>query len=118
MTMQRKRGVEAEVWKRILHTDNRGNKQYRPRPLTEEPDYKVKVWIFPQRSSRAEVPGQQQIDVIRIGIKPDIEDVGLWSIVRLLDDYWDVVAPPAYHHGTRRTRHLSMDLRRRPNASG
>jgi hypothetical protein len=37
--------------------------------------------VIPQRSSRAEVPGQQVIDVVRLIVKDDLDGVTLWSRV-------------------------------------
>lgn len=112
MTYQRRRGLPATVYRNKLVTDNRGNQQWEPD--LDDPHH-VKVWIFPQRSARAEVIGQQQINVIRIGCLPDLEDVGLWSRVDLLGKSWDIAAPPSYHHGSsRHVRHWSIDLRERP----
>lgn len=112
MTIQRRRqGIPAKIWKIASQQDNRGNVH---KVLSEDPPHEVKVWVFPQRSARAEVPGQQHINVIRIGVRADITDVELWSRVEIFGRLWDVVAPPAYHHGTRATRHFSIDLRERP----
>lgn len=91
--------------------DRRGNKirvADKTRPI------KTKGWVMPERSSRAEVPGQQKINVIRIGITANLAGVEIWSEVEYDGKVWDVVTPPGYHHGTRHTRHWSMDLRERP----
>lgn len=111
-TYQRKRGLPARVWTVEQTTDNRGNKH---EVATETDAITVKVWVFAQRSARAEVPGQLGINVIRIGVDADLEGVDLWSRVEVMGKVWDVVTPPAYHHGTRHTRHWSLDLRERPN---
>lgn len=112
MTYQRRRGIPALIWKNIERTDARGNKQ-----LVAEADgpHSVTVWVYPQRSAKAEVPGQQKINIVRIGVAADLEDVDLWSRVQLQGKMWDVVTPPAYHHGTRHTRHWSIDIRERPS---
>ncbi|WP_327293446.1 phage head-tail adapter protein [Streptomyces sp. NBC_01198] len=109
--MQRRRGLKAKVWKTAVTTDRRGNTVT---AAIEDGPYEVKVAVIPQRSARAEVPGQQQINVIRILVDPNLPDVNLWSRVELLGSTWDVVTPPAYHHGSRRTRHWGLDLRERP----
>jgi len=111
-TYQRRHGLPARVWTVVQKTDDRGNKHD---VATEAGAHDVKAWIFSQRSARAEVPGQQAINIIRIGIDAGLIGVGLWSRVEILDKSWDVVTPPAYHHGTRHTRHWSIDLRERPN---
>lgn len=109
MTHQRRRGLKAFVWRIVEKTDSRGNTHRAPERSTEP----VTVWIFPQRSAKAEVPGQLDITVLRLGTKV-LEGVDLWSRVEILDREWDVVTPPEYHHGTRHTRHYSFDVRERP----
>lgn len=112
-SLQRKRGTKAIVYSQKMVDDNRGN-----HVLGVDMDNGVEVVgaFIPQRSARAEVPGQAVINVTRMIVKHDIPgvDVGLWSRVFWNDRYWDVVTPPAYHHGTRHTRHWSIDLRERP----
>lgn len=111
-TYQRRHGLVARVWTVEEKTDSRGNVH---NIATEDNASEHKVWIFAQRSARAEVPGELGINVIRIGIDADVAGLELWSRVELLGKVWDVVTPPAYHHGTRHTRHWSLDLRERPN---
>lgn len=79
-------------------------------------DYATPAASFPQRSSRAEVPGQQQIDVVRLIVEELPEDAGLWAICEWNGDLWDIVGPPAFRQGTRHTRHWSVDIRRRPDS--
>lgn len=92
-------------------TDARGNKTLAPDPTSP---HQVRAAFIPQRSSRAEVPGQQEINVIRMIVAPHLLGVGLWSRVEYDGKFWDVVTPPMYHHGTRHTQHWSIDLRERP----
>ena len=54
------------------------------------------------------------INVVRLIMDPNIQDMDLWSRVEFNDRQWDVVTPPGYHHGTRHTRHWSIDVRERP----
>ncbi|WP_073839544.1 phage head-tail adapter protein [Micromonospora sp. CB01531] len=109
--MQRRRGQAARVWRTKVVTDNRGNKI-----KAADPDsvFEVRAVFIPQRSARAEVPGQQQINVVRMLVSADLDDVDLWSRVEWNGKLWDVVTPPAHHHGSRHTRHWSIDLRERP----
>lgn len=111
MSRQRRRGQWVDVWKTKKVTDRRGNEV-----IVADPDgpYRVRAAFIPQRSSRAEVPGQQEINVTRMIVDPDLPDVNLWSRVDWNGSQWDVAAPPAYHHGTRHTRHWSIDIRERP----
>lgn len=109
--MQRRRGQLARIWKTAVTYDNRGNEV---RVANPDDVHEVRVWAIPQRSARAEVPGQMHINVIRIGTAADLPDVDIYSRVEYAGTVWDVVTPPAYHHGTRGTRHWSIDLRERP----
>lgn len=112
MTRQRRRGQSIIVYPRMKTIDGRGNEYLtpdlsKPRAMTAA--------VVPQRSSKAEIPGQQQIDVVRLIVDPDLApDVGLWGRVHYAGEDWDIAAPPAYHHGSRGTRHWSIDIRRRP----
>lgn len=100
-----------KVWKTETVIDDRGNEV-----RTWDPDNYTTVTVaqIPQRSQRAEVPGQVAINVVRIIVDPNIPDVDLWSRVEMNGRQWDIMTPPAYHHGTRHTRHWSLDLRERP----
>lgn len=109
---QRRHGLVAQVWPSHDITDSRGNTQ-RQVDLDADPIV-VRCAIIPQRSGRAEVPGQLAINVVRMIVAPDLEDVDLWSRVAVAGSTWDVVTPPAYHHGSRKVRHWSIDLRERP----
>ena len=111
MSLQRRRGQAITLWPVTEAVDRRGN---RVRAADEANAITTKGWVIPQRSARAEVVGQQQINVIRIGIAADLAGIELWSNVVYGGKDWDVVTPPAYHHGTRHTRHWSIDLRERP----
>lgn len=111
MSYQRRRGIKAKVWKTKTVVDNRGHSI----TSVDEDNWSiVPVAQAPQRSARAEVPGQVQINIVRIIVDPNIPGVNLWSRVELNGSLWDVVTPPSYHHGTRHTRHWSIDLRERP----
>lgn len=99
------------VYKTMTTTNRRGNTVKAP---DADGPYTRKAAIVPQRSSRAEVPGQQQINVMELIVDYDLADVELWSRVDFDGKVWDVVAPPAPHYGTRQTRHLSIQIRERP----
>jgi hypothetical protein len=111
VTVQRRRGQPARIWKTKVTIDKRGN----PVVLADaDGPHEVRACFIPQRSARAEVPGQAQINVTRMLVDADLDDVSLWSRVEWNGRQWDVVTPPAYHHGTRQTRHWSVDIRERP----
>ncbi|WP_218839769.1 phage head-tail adapter protein [Streptomyces sp. WZ.A104] len=111
MSVQRRRGQKARVWKTVEVVDQRGNTVHVADPTSP---IDVRAAFIPQRSARAEVPGQQQINVARMIVDAHLQGVSLWSRVEYNGATWDVVSPPAYHHGDRRTRHWSLDIRERP----
>lgn len=109
-SMQRRRGTTIRIYKTVEVTDNRGNKSRLPGD-----DYiETKAAWLPQRSSRAEVPGEAQINVVRLILAPDLEDVDLWSRIEALGKVWDIVTPPLHVVGTRHTKHWLVDIRERP----
>lgn len=113
MTYQRKRkGTDAIFYPIVKQADNRGNER---KVHDESNPIHRKVWQIPQRGAKAEVTGQQTINVVRIGVATDVPGVALNSRVEFDGKVWDVVSPPALHAGGgRHTRHYSMDVRERP----
>lgn len=111
-TYQRRRGREITFWRTVRTTDSRGNIVYVADPSTK---VTVRGAVIPQRSSRAEVAGQVEIDVTRVIVDADIPDVTLWTRAELDGEEYDIVAPPALHYGTRKVRHWTIDLRQRPS---
>lgn len=113
MTYQRRRhGIDAIFNPIMVGIDNRGNERKVHNPDVELP---ARIWIFPQRGAKAEVTGQQTINVVKIGCTTDLPGVALHARVHFLGKEWDVVSPPALHWGAaRHTRHYAMDVRERP----
>lgn len=101
----------AKVYPTKVTTDSRGNKHHAP---DMDNPIDVTAAFIPQRSARAEVTGQQQIQVTRMILSSEVPGMDLWSRVEWRGEFWDCVTPPQYHHGTRHTRHWSIDLRERP----
>lgn len=112
MSVQRRKGVEIKIWPEMNVRDARGNDSLQAN-LEVEP-YVMRGAAIPQRSSRAEVPGQVEINVVRIIVPVLADDVGLFSRIEFLGAQWDVASPPAFHAGSRLTRHWSIDCRKRP----
>ena len=113
MSVQRRRGETALVYPLVWTADNRGNRLLAP-AFEAEPT-PVRAAIVPERSSRAEVPGQQQINVVKMIVDGGTPDIHLWGYVEAHGKKWDIAAPPEFHRGTRRTRHWSVTLRERPS---
>jgi hypothetical protein len=111
-TWQRKHGQPAIIHPYKTVTDSRGHEV---RVVDLDVSIPVVAVFIPQRSQKAELAGQQQIQVVRMIVRHDIPNFELWAQVEWAGAFWDVAAPPAYHHGTRHTRHISADLRLRPS---
>ena len=119
MTMQRRRGQEAVIVVSERTVDHRGNASARPSPTS--PRFRTRAWEYADRSSKAEVPGQAEIDIIRIGISsndPLASRIDTTSRVYWDGRWWDIVSPASFHPGPRQTRHYSLSLRRRPDNGG
>lgn len=113
MTYQRRRkGHDAVFYPVVKVIDNRGNEK---KVHDETNPIHRKVWIIPQRGAKAEVTGQQTINVVRIGVALDTPGLALNARVEFDGRVWDVVSPPAERSGGgRHTGHLMMDVRERP----
>ena len=109
---QRARGQEAIVYPSKVIVDDRGNKV---EVVDMDSPIPVTAAFIPQRSQRAELPGQQDIDITTMIVDAELPGVDSWARVHWRGSMWDAVVPPAYHHGTRHTRHVSIALRRRPD---
>lgn len=112
-SFQRRRGHWAKIWP-IKLVENARNDNQLEADLNAEP-YLRRVVMIPLRGSKAEVPGQQQIELYTMIVADDMPGFGLQSRVEVFGKQWDVAAPPVLRTGTRHTRHLSADLRKRPN---
>lgn len=112
-TWQRRRGQKAYLYERIQRTSTRGN-------ITWEPDINgptqaVRVAESHDRSSQAELVGQQVIEVRQLIIKTHLTNPQVWGMVFFDGQWWDIESPPAYRHGTRHTRHWTVKIARRPD---
>lgn len=111
-SVQRRRGRIAVIYRSELIEDRRGNKQ---RQAVEENPHRVRALQIPDRSARAELPGQQQINVVHILVPADLDGVDIYSRVEWDGKTWDIPAPPQHHEGTKHTKHWSIPLRERPS---
>jgi len=114
---QRRLGLDAIFKPTIVITDRRGDEV---RIADEDPSHwiKTKCWMITNtnRTSRAEVPGQLEIDSYKIGIKADIPGIDLWSRVIIDGEEYDVLTPPYRYNGTKQVRHWSLMIRQRPDS--
>lgn len=114
MTVQR-RGllrVKIEIWPTVERTNRRGD-VVRGADVDAEP-FVTYGSVSALRSQRAEVPGQQEVDIVRIAFNAPIPGLDTTSRVRIGESLYDVVTPPSKRHGSRHVQHWTVDLRRRP----
>lgn len=111
MSVQRKRGQRFTYYPKVTTVDSREN-----RTITVDMDSprKARGAFIPDRSSRAELPGQQRVEVYKLIVSDKLLDIDLWGLVEWRGAYWDVSSPSMYRHGTRQVRHQTAEIRRRP----
>jgi|SRR5690606_15785283 len=112
MTYQRRRGQRALVYVAQDVTDSLGN--HHREPDLDNP-IEVRAAFSFERSNRAEVPGQQQVNVINMVTTQDIPGIDMWGRVWWNNSWWDIESPPAWRFGSRHVRHLTIQLRERPH---
>lgn len=112
-SMQRRRGEKIRLYRATETRDRRGNRT--KVPLGEYID--VRCHESHDRSNRAEVPGQLEIDMIQVRLPVDVH-AELWTVAKYRDSWWDVSAPPARRVGNRHTAHQTAILRKRPGQMG
>lgn len=110
-THQRRHGQLATVFKTLETVDRRGNRVV---VVDEEDPLTVKAVFIADRSSRAELAGQMEINVYQMLIDADV-DVSLWARVEWSGATWDVVNPAAQRFGTKHVRHQTILIRQRPS---
>lgn len=111
VSIQRRRGHLVTIFPSKTVTDSRSNSLD---VVDWDTPHILRAAVIPQRSAKAEVPGQLAINVVRLICRADIPDVTLQSRVVWDGRHWDIAAPPSLHTGTRATRHWSIDIRERP----
>jgi hypothetical protein len=112
MSRQRKRGHTLIVYPAVASTDARGHTVW-----VADMDHPVPIRgaVRPDRSSRMEVPGQQQIR--RAFLTCDLDaPVRMWARLSWDGLMWDVAAPPDRHYGPRATAHLTVAIKERTNS--
>lgn len=111
-SMQRRRGQQVVIYPTKEIVDNRGHTV-----AMADMDHPVirKAAVIPQRSSKAELPGQQDIHTVRLILDNAVSGLDSWSRVLYMGEYWDVMVPPQFHAGSRHVRHYTIDVRRRPS---
>lgn len=114
-SLQTRRGSEALIFRVETVEDAMGNKTVRPHARNP---HKVRISQMPDRSAKAELPGQQEINVLQVRCPPGLDEVNLWSRVYWRGKWYDLVAPPGERDGSRNIRHWTLILRKRPDGGG
>ena len=114
-SLQRRRGETIRIYKTGEAENRRGDVVRSPTADYHE----VRAAVVADRSARAEVPGQMQIDVVRFLVPHKLENVDLWSRIWWDGRWWDIAAPPALRIGRHRhNRHWTIVARARPDDGG
>lgn len=108
--MQRRRGTEITFYPMKKVQNNRGEFIQVP---DEENGWVTRCAESFDRSSRMEIPGQGEIEIISVLVSARYP-VTMFSRAEYLGSAWDIVGPPARRQGVRATRHQTVLLRRRP----
>lgn len=118
-TYQRRHGQEVKIWDDVVQYDNRGGR-FVCVPVDENDvptgtPQVVKAVLIPDRSTIADLAGQQEVDVYQMLIDPDV-NAGSWARAEWRGVYWDVSAPAQLHYGSgSHVRHQTVEIRRRPS---
>ena len=110
MSLQRRRGEPITFYPAKKVHNNRGEFIEVP---DEENRWETRCAESHDRSSRMEVPGQGEIEVISVLVS-SARPVTMFSRAKYLGEFWDIVGPPARRRGVRATRHQTVLLRKRP----
>ena len=114
-SLQRRRGPWVEIYTDEQFKDERGDFVQAPTPKLI---YRVRCAVIPNRSARAEVPGQVETNIVDCITTANLDQVSIWSRAKLNGTWWDLVTPPAMHYGPRNIRHWTFSLRERPYNGG
>jgi len=112
MSVQRRgrNAQDAIVYKTTTITDDRGNEQV----VVSDEGINIKAAFIPRSTREISTAGQAVHEAYTMIVRADIPDVGTWSTVEWRGEFWDVISPPEYHHGTRHVRHWTVEIRKRP----
>lgn len=79
----------------------------------DNPSAPTKAAILPERGQRAEVPGQQVVNVVRLLVKR-LPGLGPWARVEFRGRSWDIALPPEERLNVpRSSRHIVVECRER-----
>lgn len=110
------RHIPITVFPRTQQANRRGEEQWFP---NWDAPVKTRMGITVDRTSRAEVRGNVEIEVYQIRIPASIQGVGPGATILWDDAEWDVVAPPMVRPTrTHSVRHQTVQIRRRPYTDG
>lgn len=113
---------KVDFYPRVQKTNSRGSKIWVED--RENPVRGIKIGISTDRTSRAEVRGDVEIEVINARFPYSHEGTPLMGVgpgAQLHWDGtdWDIVAPPSIRKTrTHSVRHLTVQIRRRPYTEG
>lgn len=111
MSYQRKHGAAVIFYPQKLVTDADGV----PTLVADmdSPSIPTKAAVIPDRAQRAEVPGQQVVNIVRLLVKR-MPGLGPWARAEFWGRMWDVTVPPEERQNVPRpNRHMVVEVRER-----
>jgi hypothetical protein len=115
MSRSYRRGSLVAAYLSKDHIDSRGQ---RIKVVDMDNRVTFRATLEPLHGQRAEAPGQVDVQVSQMTYGPDVPELDLWCRVYAYGDWYDVAAPPQFHSGSWRTRHWTVELRRRAPERG
>ena len=113
MTLRR---IPVTFYPRAQMKNSRGESQWAPDRSAPQ---RVRMGITADRTSRAEVRGNVEIEVYEVRLPFRLRGVGPGAVVVWDGSEWDVAAPPLLRPTrTHSTRHITVQIRRRPFSGG
>lgn len=110
------RHIPVTFFPRTQQTNSRGESQWAPDRTSPQ---RVRMGLTADRTSRAEVRGNVEIEVYEVRLPFKLEGVGPGAVVLWDGSEWDIAAPPMLRPSrTHSVRHITVQIRRRPFTEG
>lgn len=110
------RHISVTFYPRTQQTNRRGEDQWAPDWSNPQ---RIRMGVSVDRTSRAEVRGNVEIEVYNARIPAHLQGVGPGAVLEWDGSNWDIVAPPMMRPTrTHSVRHQTVQIRRRPFTEG
>ena len=110
------RHIPVTFFPRVQQENSRGESQWAPDRTSPQ---RVRMGITADRTSRAEVRGNVEIEMYDIRLPFKLKGVGPGAVIVWDGSEWDIAAPPMLRPTrTHSVRHITVPIRRRPFTEG